>query len=635
MSTQSKQSEASKLTTLSHAIVGCLGKIDEQYTRSKTAETMAAALNTQRDLHHASGSNYACASTSPCHLEHATGVVGIIIGNPQWTQPTLKQSAEQYGHTAALTLAYQSHGDELAAHLRGAYAFAVLDTKTDSVVLGIDRMGRYPLYYSATENGLVFGTSARSILALQNETATMNEQCLYNYFYFHMVPAPQPVFRDMQKLQAGYTVFGNAAALAKRRHWNPSFSEHTNEDRPSLYAELRKHLKQSVATCLPRSGKKVGAFLSGGLDSSTVTGMLAEVSDGPCEVYSIGFSAEGYDEMAYARITANHFGANLHEYYVTPEDVVEALPLIAAAYDEPFGNSSALPAYFCAKLAADDGVSLLLAGDGGDEIFAGNERYAKQKTFEAYQYLPRFLCKNILEPLINSAPQWAPLAQKARSFIAQANTPLPDRLHTYNFLHQNLAGEIFQESFLSGVNTDYPLTIQREVFQQPSDASILNRMLFLDWQFTLADNDLRKVSQTCAVAGVDVAYPMLDDDLVDFSMGIPSEMKLPGKQLRDFYKKALRGWLPEATLNKSKQGFGLPFGVWMSTHRPLQEIAYDNILKLKSRGIFNSAFLENAIAMHRTGHAAYFGELIWILCVLELWMSSHLDENYVYTGKES
>jgi asparagine synthase (glutamine-hydrolysing) len=160
-------------------------------------------------------------------------------------------------------------------------------------------------------------------------------------------------------------------------------------------------------------------------------------------------------------------------------------------------------------------------------------------------------------------------------------------------------------------------------------------MLFLDWQFTLADNDLRKVSQTCAVAGVDVAYPMLDDDLVDFSMGIPSEMKLPGKQLRDFYKKALRGWLPEATLNKSKQGFGLPFGVWMSTHRPLQEIAYDNILKLKSRGIFNSAFLENAIAMHRTGHAAYFGELIWILCVLELWMSSHLDENYVYTGKES
>ena len=150
-------------------------------------------------------------------------------------------------------------------------------------------------------------------------------------------------------------------------------------------------------------------------------------------------------------------------------------------------------------------------------------------------------------------------------------------------------------------------------------------MLYMDWKFTLADNDLRKVSQTCALAGIDVAYPMLDDKLVELSTAIPSEWKMPGRQLRDFYKKALTGWLPEATITKTKQGFGLPFGVWMREHRPLQEIAYDNILKLKSRDIFISTFLDEAINKHRDGHAAYFGELVWILCVLELWLQNNFQ----------
>ena len=151
-------------------------------------------------------------------------------------------------------------------------------------------------------------------------------------------------------------------------------------------------------------------------------------------------------------------------------------------------------------------------------------------------------------------------------------------------------------------------------------------MLFLDWQITLADNDLRKVDQACKLNGVQVRYPMLDDDLFEFSMSIPSKTKLPGKKLRDFYKQSLSGWLPDVTINKSKQGFGLPFGVWMREHKPLQELAYDNILKLDARKIFQRNFLEDAIARHREGHASYFGELIWILAVLELWLSANLPD---------
>jgi len=355
-----------------------------------------------------------------------------------------------------------------------------------------------------------------------------------------------------------------------------------------------------------------------------VTGMLSEISETTAEAYSIGFSAEGYDEMEFARITAKHFGVRLNEYYVTPEDVVDALPIVAASYDEPFGNSSALPAYFCAKVAAENGVQRLLAGDGGDEFFAGNERYVKQDVFETYGKIPSSLRKGLIEPIINNLPAAIPLSNKARSYIEQANIPLPDRLQTYNFLHRHSPEEIFSEDFLIHTDINSPLAIQRHTYQQPKNASTLNRMLYLDWQYTLADNDLRKVSHMCALAGVEVVYPMLDDNLVNFSCQIPSNWKIKDRDLRHFYKQSLTGWLPNATINKKKQGFGLPFGVWMETHKPLQEMAYDNLLKLKKRPYFKPEFIDHTIDLHRNQHAAYYGELIWILMVLEMWIDAHI-----------
>lgn len=591
-----------------------------------------AALNTSLELHPAQGTNYALDSTEHAYTHEQTGVVGILLGTPKWVTEELADTDRQHGQSAALVTAYISHGPALVDHLRGAYAFALINPADSTVLLGVDRMGRVPLYYRSSSDGCYFGTAAEIVNSMCPESTAISNQGLYNYIYFHMVPSPYPVFADMKKLQAGCMASFNTNAITVERYWLPTFSETTPPSRQALYQELKAQLKSAVANTLPRN-EKVGAFLSGGLDSSTVTGMLSELSNGGCDAYSIGFAADGYDEMPFARITAKHFGARLHEYYVTPDDVVSALPLIASSYGEPFGNSSALPAYFCAKMAAKDGVTLLLAGDGGDELFAGNERYAKQKNFEAYAHLPLFF-RNVIEPLVGLAPSWIPLSDKARSYIRQANIPLPDRLQNYNFLHQQRAEAVFRKEFLSAVDTTLPLAIQRNIYHAPDSASSLNRMLFQDWQITLADNDLQKVTQTCALAGVDVAYPMLDDQLVEFSLNIPSAWKLPGHKLRDFYKNALSGWLPEATLKKSKQGFGLPFGVWMREHKPLQDIAYDNITRLKSRKLFQDAFLDNAITMHRQGHAAYYGELIWILCVLELWMSSHLRTEERSAGRK-
>lgn len=597
---------------------GWLAGTNKSSQNQHDPRTLTSGLSPQLTVHEETAPSAGCTgSTAPCWRDDSQ--LGIIIGSPQWIDADINEIAAKESNSAALIQAYRKNGTNFLSTVKGAFAFAIINLEENSVFLGSDRLGRYPVYYSCSDVGLIFGSSADSVLTLLGETGNIRPQGIFDYVYFHMVPSPASIYQGIDKLQSGSSVLYSGGEVSIKRYWTPRFSETTEKSRELSYKTLKSLLSEAVKESIPSQGK-VGAFLSGGLDSSTVTGMLSELSGGTCDAYSIGFSAPGYDEMEYARITAKHFGAKLHEYYVTPEDIVDALPLIATSYDEPFGNSSALPAYFCARMAADDGVDTLLAGDGGDEIFAGNERYAKQKIFEVYQRIPKSPRQKLIEPLTNALPDWIPYSNKARSYIEQANIPLPDRLQTYNFLHQYFPDDVFQANFLGQVDTGRPMELQRSVYDAPDHANSLNRMLFLDWQFTLADNDLRKVGQACALAGVKVAYPMLNDDLVEFSTSIPSKWKLPGFSLRDFYKKSLRQWLPEETLNKSKQGFGLPFGVWMHTHKPLQDMAYESIVELKSRDIFNSSFLENAIKMHREGHAAYFGELIWVLCTFELWM---------------
>ncbi|WP_051230246.1 asparagine synthetase B family protein [Haliea salexigens] len=549
-------------------------------------------------------------------VQLASGITAVIAGQPMLSGASPE---DEFSGNDLLDL-YARYGNECAAHLSGTWAFLIADPLQQRILLATDRMGRLPIYFAVQDHNVVASATLPDLRKL-SPSRGVDSQNLYNYVYFHMIPAPGSVWSGIQKLRAGEQLEVTAAGWNTSRYWTPSFRE-TAADKALRHTSLQQHLKGAVQRSQSNTGK-TGAFLSGGLDSSTVAGMLSELQGGSCDAYAIGFDAEGYDEMAYARITAEHFGIRLHEYYVTPDDVVTALPAVAASFDEPFGNSSALPAYFCARMAASDGITTLLAGDGGDELFAGNERYAKQKVFDLYRNLPDWLQRAVITPAISSLPGILPGAGKAKSYITQANLPLPDRLQYYSFLEQISPETVFNTGLLHEVDVNEPLRVMRETFHTPKDASALNRMLFLDWQMTLADNDLRKVSQACRLAGVKVRYPMLDDELVAFSTTLPTRWKLPGNRLRDFYKQALSGWLPEATIKKAKHGFGLPFGVWMKDHKPLQEMAYENILKLKSRNIFQADFLEEAIAQHRSEHASYFGELIWVLTVLEIWLQAN------------
>ncbi|PID43535.1 MAG: asparagine synthase [Proteobacteria bacterium] len=508
--------------------------------------------------------------------------------------------------------------------ISGHFSCLIFDKKTGNLTLASDKMGTHPVYYTRLADTLCFSSKLGLIASSFPDVKHIDPQSIYHYVFFHCIPAPDTVYREVKKLNiAEQLTF--STTMQTQTWFIADFSVSEGKDKVQ-HGQLFNALENSVENALhPLDIEKTGAFLSGGLDSSTVAGFFArKAGAGKAKTFTIGFDAEGYDESEFARITADLFQTDHKVYYVTPDDIKEALEKIADYYDEPFGNSSALPAYYCARFARQNGVETLLAGDGGDELFAGNERYAKQKVFEWYFKIPSPVRKLLIELPLNLLPaEKIPGINKVASYVRQANTRLPARLHTYNFLHQFNPEDVFTETFIEQVDRKRPSQLFEARYNECKNADAQNRMLYLDWKFTLADNDLVKVTNMCNLAGVDVKYPMLDDELVLLSTRIPSETLLPGNRLRHFYKEAMRGFLSDKTLNKSKKGFGLPFGVWLKERPELRNMAYDNVRQLTKYDFFKESFLEHAIKMHSSDHPGYFGELIWILMMLNLWLKAH------------
>ena len=454
---------------------------------------------------------------------------------------------------------------------------------------------------------------------LADATVEIDPQAVFDYFYFHVIPSPRTIYKGIYRVPPGHCVLFENGQTRVQPYWVPEFTENGMPSFEQRRQEFRELLQKAVARQL--DGGKAGCFLSGGTDSSTVAGMIGLANSVPAATYSIGFEAEGYDEMEFARIAAKKFGTEHHEYYVTPADLVNGIPMVAASYDQPFGNSSALPAYYCAKMAHDDGLSTILAGDGGDELFGGNSRYARQKVFDRYQYLPGFIRRGVLEPILKGrGGSSIGLIRKAASYTEQASAPMPDRLQMYNLITRLGPSQVLTGEFLAQIDRSLPLAHQREVWRSAKANTKTNRELAFDWRYTLGEIDLPKVTGTTRLAGIKVGFPMLDDDLVDFSIGLPTDYKLRGMQLRWFFKEALRGFLPDEIIVKKKQGFGLPFGVWLNKNPALFELAADSVRGLAGRGVLRSEFAETLLTRLLNEHPGYYGEMIWISMMLEQWL---------------
>ena len=533
-------------------------------------------------------------------------------------------SASPQGNAAsAIAEAFRKLGADCLAAITGAFVLVVIDKRKGETLLAIDRMGIEPLSYCVVGQTLVFASTADAIKLHPAIEARIDPQSLYNYVYFHVIPGPGTIFSGQRRLLPGHYVRFRNGEATTHAYWEMRFDEDHRRPFPELREEFLSLLRSAVRNAA--ADPETGAFLSGGTDSSTLAGMLGEVSGSPARTYSIGFAAEGYDEMAYARIAARHFGTRHHEYYVTPDDVADAIPRIATVHDQPFGNASAVPTYYCARLAKSDGIVTLLGGDGGDELFGGNVRYAEQYIFSLYDRVPSVLRKALVEPIVFGFPGGHKLfvVRKARSYINKALTPMPARLESYNLVEHFGPANIFTADFMRGVDTAQPMMLLNRTYHGAHAGTLINRMLALDLKFTLADNDLPKVSRTCELARIGVQYPMLDDALVAFSARLEPHLKLRGTRLRYFFKEALRGFLPDEIIAKTKHGFGLPFGLWLRENRRLRDLVNSSLNDHKKRGIVRPEFIDQLIGTHLADHPAYYGTMAWVLMMLEQWFQQH------------
>jgi asparagine synthase (glutamine-hydrolysing) len=529
-----------------------------------------------------------------------------------------------------LTL-YLEKGLAFLARLRGDFALVLWDEAAGALHVATDRFRIHPIFYSCDRQRLVIASRLGAILALPGPTAlTVEPAAVVDVIGSSAIATPRTVFEQVKKLEPGTVLTYRDGHVERARYWDVSFVRVDGRDERALAEDLRQRFREAIAVRLKseEGSDRIGTFLSGGVDSSAVTGVLTELTKAPVKSFSIGFADERFNEIGYARLAARRFGSEHHEHVLTPEDACRTVPVIVNAFDEPFGNASAIATYFCAQLARAAGVKTLYAGDGGDELFAGNERYATQRLFDYYGRVPSWARRWVVEPLVRGGAErlgW-PVLVKGKKYIARATIPYPARLSSYGFLSVVPMVELFTDGFLDRVGRGSdPYQLVCDYYAAAPARTALDRQLYVDLKLALSDNDLFKVVRMTEINGLSVRFPFLDDRVVDLAARVPASLKMRGRRLRTFFKRAYRDVLPRETITKTKHGFGVPIATWLKSHRPLRELVHDTLLGsvCLHRGYLRRKGLEEILRRHQDDRSSFYGTAVWNLLILELWLQAH------------
>jgi asparagine synthase (glutamine-hydrolysing) len=522
---------------------------------------------------------------------------------------------------------YLKEGMAFLKRIHGEFALALWDGSRETLYLATDRFRMHPLFYYLDQNKIIFASRIKSIQACPfSAQLTIRPEAIIDAVASSFIPTPATIFQEVKKLPPGAVLIYQSGRATIEPYWNMNFLTPSRQSEQALSSETRKLFRGGMEARLKADGlsDRIGTFLSGGIDSTTVLGVLTELTGHPIKTFSIGFDETRFNEIDYARIAARAFGAEHYEYFVSAKDTYDAIPILLENFDEPYANASSVPTYFCAKLAREQGVDFLYAGDGGDELFAGNERYATQRLFDYYQRIPVWFRKPLLEPLIFALAKGLKrdLWLKGKKYIQRANIPYPERLTSYGFFNVIPMREFFEEGFLRRVEKGYDssASVRSHYLQAPARHE-LDKQLYLDLKLAISDNDLFKVTRMTQAADVAVRFPFLDHRFAEFAGTIPAEMKMRGRKLRSFFKETYADLLPLETRTKTKHGFGLPIPVWLRTDKRLNEMMLDLVLAPQSiqRGYFRKESLEKIVACHRTDETSFYGSALWNLMMLELW----------------
>ncbi len=512
---------------------------------------------------------------------------------------------------------------------RGRFCVLAWDLPARRLVAATDPLRTWPIAFVPEAGALWLASDARLLLGAGALSRSLSIESVYHYLNFSYVPTGASIYPGMRKLAGGERLEWQPDRLTVKPWWQLQYPEDLQQDDASAAQALRERIEQTVPAHRPADDRRWGAFLSGGTDSSSICGLLARASaPGQVSSCSIGFAEPGYDELGYARIASDHFGLDAQERRVGEADAADVLPRLVDAFDEPFGNASAIPTYFCAKMAADAGVSHLIAGDGGDEIFGGNERYLKDRIFSLYHGAPaplRQLGGWLAAGLRPLDQRWS---NRICNFVARGSLPNPDRFYTDDSFASDQYDSLLTPAFRQQVARDASLDLQRGVWQRLPARAELHRLMHLDLQMAIADNDLVKVTGACRIAGIGVGFPYLDRELIEYTARLPVRHKLRGTNKRALFKRAMSDTLPEAIRNKRKQGFGLPVSVWMRSQGRFRDLVNDTLgsREARSRDWIEASAIDGLLARHQRGAWDHANEL-YLLLVLELWHRRFLDRS--------
>jgi asparagine synthase (glutamine-hydrolysing) len=563
-------------------------------------------------------------------MSNDSGSIRVAFNGEIYNFRYLRKELESLGYkfrshsdTEVIVHGYAAWREEIFSRLHGAFAIALWDQDRQQVVLARDRIGKKPLHFSAREGQLLFGSEIKSILSFPGYERRPNLEAIHHYLTYQYVPAPLTGFQGIEKLApASYMVISRSGEIRHVRYWSiPSSPVTARRDDADLREELVT-LLDDATKCRLISDVPVGAFLSGGVDSSAVVAMMARHATGRIKTFSIGFGEADYDERRFANIVAGRYGTDHHELVVDAKSI-KMLQALAWHYDEPFADSSAIPT-FCVSMLAKRHVTVALNGDGGDESFLGYERYEHCRTIEHVGRSPEFLKDAARAVRASIKPTWERhlLPRVARRWLGY-------------FGEKRSAQYAPSISYFSDADKAAGYGNLMHDYLQSSSLALLDRYFsnrrpfiseaaWADLHTYLPDDLLVKVDIATMAHGLEARSPFLDHRLIELAARIPVEQKLAGGKLKGLLKLAMEPYLPAEVLYRKKMGFGIPIGDWLMTHWSgfVREVLLDG--KFSGRGLFKHDFIEQTIDDHMNGKADRKNQ-IWAMLMLELWFRTWID----------
>lgn len=559
------------------------------------------------------------------------GSIVVVLNGEIYNFQELREDLRRRGHrfatdgdTEVIVHLYEEHGVDCVRHLHGMFAFALWDKRRQRLVLARDRIGKKPLFYAVSGGDLAFASELRALLEADLGSREVDPRAVDCFFAYGYVPAPLSIFSGVQKLPPAHTlVFENGKATLER-YWRLDYARKLEVDDPQeLIEPIREHLRAATRRRMI-ADVPLGAFLSGGIDSSAVVAAMAEASSSPVKTFSIGFDSDAFDELEYARQIAELFGTEHHEFIVRP-DAISIVPKLVRHYGEPFADASAIPSFYLSELTRSH-VTVALNGDGGDESFGGYTRYVSNRLAARLDYLPAPLRRVIAGQAGRlGGGELTSLSNKAKRLMEGLPLGPAGRYERYmSWLDQTRRSQLYTNDFAAVVGRAPDLGVISGPWQEASGDDVLDVMLEVDVATYLPGDLIPKIDIATMAYALEARSPLLDHQLMEFAASIPASMKVRGHEKKWIFRQALRGWIPDEILDRPKQGFSVPIGDWFRNE--LHDLVRDVLLDpgTLDRGYFRPEVVRTMLDSQSAGTDAETKPL-WALFMFELWHREFVD----------